>query len=166
MKMRFRAKSSTNVNSINLEDKIAEMAERLFGIADKYFKHPLKTRTTLTVPFEENDVLTIKFREPIAFEYMFNTVCYTGTDVCDVFVSRSFAFSKVIRLEWVFQSGTATAVDAKIYEGDKVTFTIFPGIFELALLFVPETFKKLKKSRDNIRARRRQQVVRGGLRCV
>jgi len=126
-------------------EKAARIAGKVLGIADEYFRHPLKGWSGMKVPFAEKDALTIKFREPVDFSFKAGVLCLEATDTCDVGVSRNFVFSKATQLILTFNKGSVWSIEVEIY-GERYKAEIVPNTFEFASLFVPDMLGKLESA--------------------
>jgi len=132
----------------NISDKFEEKVERIVKkvvvIADTYFKYPLIVVNNLGVPFDDYDVLRIRFKEPVKLTHDASSRC--DADGCTASVKTYLATRSIVEIKWSFRNGIARYMEARDIHGYIYYFDIYPTLDELAQLFTPDIFKRTEEA--------------------
>jgi len=139
--MKLTAGSYTNEE---LDEKIERIVKKVLGIADTYFKYPLKIANEIRVPFSEHDIVRIRFKEPIKFVHDISSRC--DIDSCTASVKTSLAARSIVEIKWSFRNGIAEYMETRDVRGYIYYFEIYPTLYELAKLFTPNIFKRIEEA--------------------
>jgi len=141
----MRKSTITSNKETEFDEKIQRIVEKFMEIADTYFKHPVKSLGVMKVPFEEHDVLDIRFREPVELPYNIEVACYSN-NLCESIVHRSNTSKKLIQLSWVFKNGFVEALNGITIRRKLHTLAIYPTGFEFAMMFMPDMLKRIENA--------------------
>jgi len=118
-----------------VEEKIRRIAEKVVKVADKFFVHPVRLRD-VRVPFRQNDLLIIRFREPIRIS---STIDYIdlSNDECEAIINLYPRYYTVSEFAFYFKGGTIDSIAVNTNEKIYVALTWPYQFLHLSVLFTP-----------------------------